>query len=136
MTEVASPARIVLLAEDDPMILAFVHSVLRSHGYRVLLAADGIDALRLAGRVGLENIDLLLTDIEMPRLDGIALVSRLQQLRPEVKVLYMTGSGCAHQIQDGRMLIEKPFPWTTLLRHVEACLASPASLAAGAAAAT
>jgi len=114
----------ILLAEDDDMIRSFVCSVLQGHGYSVLSAENGTEALRLAKRVGVSQIDLLLTDVEMPMLNGIRLVRCLKQLRPDMKVLFMTGHRGAYEdeIWDQGMVIEKPFGYSVLVRAVYTCL--------------
>jgi CheY-like chemotaxis protein len=122
----------ILLAEDDNMIRSFVCSVLQAHGYRVLPADDGMKALYLAKRVGADGIDLVLTDLDMPALNGIQLVRCLKQLRPGLKILYMTGyrGAIVDQLWDEGMVIEKPFSYPALIRAVAACLAQEVSLPA------
>lgn len=114
----------ILLAEDDDMVRLFVCSVLQRHGYRVLAAEDGAAALALARRVGLDEIDLVLTDVDMPALSGIQLVRCLKQRRPELKVLYMTGDPAVHvdELCCEGAVIEKPFAYETLVRGVDICL--------------
>lgn len=114
----------VLLVEHDDMILGFVRSVLRLNGYHVLPAHNGAEAMRIADRFGLQRIDLLLTDVDMPTLGGAGLVRRCKQLRPDLKLLCMTDrpGRLADELGDGCQVIEKPFAYTTLLHSVEACL--------------
>jgi DNA-binding NtrC family response regulator len=122
--------RTILLAEDDDMVRSFVFSVLERHGYRVLSAADGMQALHTAKRVGLRGIDLVVTDIDMPGLNGFQLVRSLKELRPDLKVLYMTGhrGAAVHERREGETVIEKPFAYATLVRSVNACMAEEATL--------
>jgi len=87
--------------------------VLRSYGYRVLEAASGDEALRLAEQQT-GPIPLLLTDIVMPRMNGVALAEGLKSLRPQTKVLYMSGySGDLISrkgvLESGMDYIQKPF---------------------------
>lgn len=119
----------ILLAEDDDMIRSFVCSVLQGHGYRVLPADNGRKALHLAKRVGTDGIDLVLTDVDMPALNGNQLVRCLKQLRPDLKVLYMTGyrDDIVDELWDEGMVIEKPFSYSALIRAVAACLAQEVS---------
>jgi two-component system cell cycle sensor histidine kinase/response regulator CckA len=123
--------RTILLAEDDDMVRSFVCSVLQGHGYRMLPAANGLEALRLAKRVGPDGIDLVLTDVDMPALNGFDLVKCLKQLRPDLKVLFMTGHRRVFEdeLRDKGMVIEKPFAYGALVRGVAACLAEETSLA-------
>jgi two-component system cell cycle sensor histidine kinase/response regulator CckA len=90
--ELAAPscAGVVLLAEDDAAVRQVVSTVLRRAGYVVLDAAGPVEALALA-REYRERIDLLLTDAVMPLASGKELADRLRELRPGVRVIYMSG---------------------------------------------
>ncbi|ADK85618.1 multi-sensor hybrid histidine kinase [Desulfarculus baarsii DSM 2075] len=79
----------ILLVEDDDVVRDFSGRMLERLGYVVLAAADGDDALRLAAAT--ERVDLLLTDVIMPRMSGKELARRLSAQRPEIKVLYISG---------------------------------------------
>jgi len=127
------PNGTILVAEDDDMVRSFVRSVLERHGYRVLAAQDGAAALALAERAGLTEIDLVLTDVDMPALNGIELVRSLRQLRPDLKILYMTGDPAVrlYELRGAGGVIEKPFAYSTLLRGVAACLSEQRPLRAG-----
>jgi CheY-like chemotaxis protein len=81
----------VLLAEDEEVIRAYMALILRDLGYHVIEAADGEQALQLLrGACGLK-IDLLLTDIVMPNMNGKELAFRIGQLLPQLKVLFCSG---------------------------------------------
>lgn len=80
----------ILLVEDEPSVRALTRRVLQSCGYRVLEAANGDEALRLAVQLP-EPIHLLMTDVVMPGMDGRTLAERLHDQRPDIKVLYMSG---------------------------------------------
>jgi len=80
----------VLVAEDDAAVRQVVSMVLRRAGYVVLDAAGPIEALTLAGEYR-EPIDLLLTDAVMPLSTGKELADQVKQLRPGVRVIYMSG---------------------------------------------
>jgi CheY-like chemotaxis protein len=88
--EVTSGNGTILLAEDQQEVRCFAAAALRAAGYRVLEASDGEEALALCGR---ENgpVDLLVTDLVMPRMGGREAASRLLKIRPGTKVLYMSG---------------------------------------------
>jgi CheY-like chemotaxis protein len=80
----------VLLVEDEPGVRGLAKRVLTQRGYRVLEAADGAIALRLAaGHVG--EIDLVLSDVDMPNLGGRGMVEELKELSPDMRVLFMSG---------------------------------------------
>src|SRR5688500_1235517 len=80
----------VLLVEDEAAVRGLAKRVLTQRGYRVLEAADGAIALRLAaGHVG--EIDLVLSDVDMPNLGGRGMVEELKELSPDMRVLFMSG---------------------------------------------
>ncbi len=81
----------ILVADDEPEVRAAVGRVLKTHGCRVLQAADGVHALEMAARHP-GPIHLLVTDIEMPRLDGHELHRRLNHQRPETRTIFMSGA--------------------------------------------
>jgi CheY-like chemotaxis protein len=85
---VATPST-VLVVEDQDRVRGVVVRVLRDAGYRVLEASDGESTLRRVDE--LEAIDVLLTDIVMPRLDGRSLAARLRQRWPDLRVLFTSG---------------------------------------------
>ena len=116
----------ILLTEDEPALRDKVRKVLVAAGYRVLAAPDGTEALRLI----LENdaIHLLVTDVVMPEISGFRLAERLRSLRPQTKVLYMSGypdqGDKSGEAQPGPNLIQKPFTKEKLLRTVREALDS------------
>ena len=80
----------ILLVEDDDGVRALTRRVIQSAGYTVLAARDGAEAVQLAGKhVG--RIDLLVTDVVMPKMDGREVAGRVLELRPELKVLFLSG---------------------------------------------
>ena len=80
----------VLLVEDEPGVRGLAKRVLTQRGYRVLEAEDGAVALRIAAtHVG--EIDLVLSDVEMPNLGGRGMVEELKELSPDMRVLFMSG---------------------------------------------
>ena len=81
----------ILLVEDEPMVRETGALALRSRGYHVIEAKDGEDALQVATRHK-GTIDLLLTDVRMPRMAGHLLAEKLRLARPGVRVLYMSGN--------------------------------------------
>ena len=82
--------QVVLLAEDEAAVRAFVKTILQREGYQVLEAADGNGAVALARKVN-GAIDLLVTDIKMPGMDGVALAEALKEMRPGIPVVFMSG---------------------------------------------
>ncbi len=114
--------RTILVADDTPEVLALVAELLHSTGYRVLQAVDGVEALEVAAQhSGL--IDLLVTDIEMPRLNGRGLSRTLSHRRPETRTLLMSGDSNAG-LARGTPFLPKPFVGRDLLRKVSEVLES------------
>ena len=116
----------VLVAEDDPSVRALVKSVLERNGYRVLAAADGQAALEVA-RKEKGRIDLLLSDVIMPRMNGRALRDALCLLYPGLRVLFMSGyTGDALTglggLDSDVLLVPKPFTPDVLLDGVRRAL--------------
>ncbi len=81
---------VILLAEDEQQIRRVFRLVLERAGYRVLTAGDGVEALTIS-RAFSGAIHLLLTDVDMPNMDGPALWECIARERPEAKVLLMSG---------------------------------------------
>ncbi len=103
----------ILVVEDDDAVRHLVVNVLRSRGHHVIEACDARHALPL-GEHYEGQIDLLVTDIVMPGMDGMQLAKRLLEVRPEMKLLFMTGytdrTGDLNRlIQDGADVLVKPF---------------------------
>jgi CheY-like chemotaxis protein len=116
----------VLLVEDEPGVRHLARDVLSRYGYRVIEAADGIDALRMVE--GQEAaIDLLLTDVVMPGMSGAELARRFRELRPDIRVLYASGYAdeavVSHGVpHDGSPFLQKPFEPDDLVRRVREVL--------------
>ena len=116
----------VLVAEDEPSVRGLVRTSLERLGYRVLEAKDGRDAFDICSRDG-ADVDLLLTDIVMPNLDGPGLVERLAVARVSLPVIYMSGyadEAVLHRedLQPAIPFLQKPFTSTSLARLVRTVL--------------
>jgi len=83
------PKAKILLAEDEAMLRLMATNTLEECGFQVLAAPDGADALEMLKDHS--EIALLISDIRMPRMDGYALVAAGLEIRPELKVIFMTG---------------------------------------------
>jgi two-component system, cell cycle sensor histidine kinase and response regulator CckA len=106
-------AETVLLAEDDPIVREFIRKALERYGYKVLEAANGAMAMELIGAHG-SPIDLLLTDLMMPDLNGWEVARNFLRMRTEGRVLFMSGyseDSVARRdlIEAGGRFIQKPF---------------------------
>ncbi|AWN37745.1 CHASE3 domain-containing protein [Methylobacterium radiodurans] len=122
----------VLVVEDEAAVREIACAILSDLGYRVLEAADGEEALRVFGQ-NTSAIDLLLTDVVLPgRVRGRELSERVRAVRPEVRVLFMSGyteNSIVHhgRLDDGVQLIGKPFKREQLARKVAEVLGVSAS---------
>jgi PAS domain S-box-containing protein len=117
----------ILLAEDEPAVRTLASRVLRERGYTVIEAANGDDALRAAQARNGAAIDLLLTDMVMPKMGGGALATRMQELYPGIRVLFISGytdSALIHhgQLASGTEFMHKPFSPADLARKVRELL--------------
>jgi two-component system, cell cycle sensor histidine kinase and response regulator CckA len=81
----------ILLAEDEPLVRTMVVTVLRDQGYNVLETANGVEALQAAQEHPAGEIQLLLSDIVMPGMNGIELARRFRDRFPGVRILLMSG---------------------------------------------
>jgi CheY-like chemotaxis protein len=125
-TEILSGTETVLVVEDEPALRRLISVSLEKRGYTVLAAEDGTEAIRI-----LENnpgkIDLVVSDIMMPKLNGLELRKKAILLRPEMRFLFISGYAedtigrTAHLPQDAGYL-EKPFLIIELARKVRALL--------------
>jgi len=109
----------ILLVEDEPEIRAILAEVIQSYGYRVLVASDGVQALTLIDESD-HAIDLLLTDVVMPKLSGPELARRVAGADPQVRVVYMSGysqEGALRPVRSGEdvRILKKPFSPRVLL---------------------
>jgi PAS domain S-box-containing protein len=116
----------ILLAEDEEMVRKLSARVLEMYGYKVLEAANGGMAFLICERHQ-EKIDLLLTDVIMPEMSGRELADRLSPLRPEMKVLFMSGytdDAIVHQgvLDEDENFIQKPFAPSALAQKVREVL--------------
>jgi CheY-like chemotaxis protein len=117
---------IVLLVEDEDGIREVARRILERRGYRVLAAGDGYEAIELA-RNHAGPIDLLMTDVIMPRMLGKEVAQQILALRPEARVMYMSGYaepilGSGENLPKGMILLEKPFTEHSLLTKAREAL--------------
>jgi PAS domain S-box-containing protein len=114
----------VLVVEDEEVVRSLVVQVLEGEGYRALMARDGEDALALAQE---HHVDLLLTDLTMPKLGGRQLAEQLRTAHPELKVVYMSGYAEGGILSDGVLppstaFLSKPFTFAELAEKVRSLL--------------
>ena len=118
----------VLLVDDDARVRQWIHEELEKLGYNLLEAADGADALVIA-ELHRGPIDVVVTDVVMPRVDGPGLVKALLELRPDLKVLYISGYPEAFLRQSTSLpsednYLQKPFDMSTLIARITELLDS------------
>ncbi len=114
------PVATIMVVEDQAIIRDLMVLILETSGYRVLEAETGAEALSVSERHP-EPIHLLLTDVTMPRMTGVELAQHLQLLRPQMKVLYVSGYA-AHSIEPGVSFLSKPFRDEALVEKVREVL--------------
>ena len=101
------------MVEDNEDVRKIVFEILNKHGYEVLIANNGVEALEILSSHG-EAVHLLLTDVIMPEMNGKELYTELSRINPKLKVLYMSGytnNVIVHHgvLDEGVQFIQKPF---------------------------
>jgi two-component system, cell cycle sensor histidine kinase and response regulator CckA len=125
MVSVENPATI-LLVDDDEAVRRFARRILTQQGFHVIEAADGAEALEVAS-ANADPVHLLLTDVIMPKINGLVLAERLLQERPDIGVLYISGYVETSMLLAKRpesILLQKPFTPDSLIEAVRQVLAS------------
>lgn len=119
------PARI-LVVEDSPTILNLLGMVLRQYGYQVHTAVDGIEAL---SKLDQQEVDLIITDVNMPRMDGFTFISRVraQQSLPDVPIIVLSTEREDRDLERGKsaganLYLTKPVKPQVLVDHVRQLL--------------
>lgn len=115
---------LVLVAEDSPSLRGVAVMILRQQGYQVIEASNGAEALSLADGHG-GPIDLLFTDVRMPKMSGPELVTALSVRRPGLRVVYTSGYAECHLPSSGRPMLLKPYWPDELLDAVGAAINAP-----------
>ena len=124
-TKVRGGRETVLLVEDEADVRTLTCEFLQAAGYQVLTAADGEEGLTI-GEQFRHEIDVVVTDVVMPRMRGPEMVKRLKRMLPDLKVVYM--SGYTEEFSEGQSLLEdaffiqKPFSRDGLLRKIHDAL--------------
>ena len=116
----------LLIADDEPLVLSLTRSILARYGYQVIPAADGREALEL-WRNRQAAIDLLLTDVVMPRMTGPELAHSVKEINGDVRCIFMSGFDPDHLKNHGTQnlgceFLKKPFTPEALLRKVRETL--------------
>ena len=124
----------ILVAEDDPTVREVIRGSLSYVGFEILEATNGLDALEIF-QEHRDSIDLLLTDVLMPEMNGRQLAQRIHKQRPDIPVVYISGHSTHSITERGALLeglnfLEKPFDKSDLIRKVQDALTMPHSSAA------
>lgn len=125
----------ILVADDEPSVREVIRHILDREGFHVLVAKHGREAIAIANAYG-RPIELLLTEVILPELDGVQLARQLAASRPELKVLFTSGSveEVTVRLTTGRSdaaFLEKPFTPTALMRKIDEILCGLALSAFG-----
>lgn len=113
--------RTILVVEDEPSVRMVIARTLGAHGYRVLEAADGEEALDLLDEQ-VATIELLLTDMKLPHVQGDELITLLRQRQRPVKVICITGHPGTIDVEAGYEYLLKPFTRDQLLAAIKRVL--------------
>lgn len=99
---------VILVADDEELVRNMIAVVVRKDGYHVLIASDGVEALDLSRRYD-GRIDLLISDVEMSRMNGVDLASRVARERPGIKVILVSANNPDLEIPQTFKFLGKPF---------------------------
>jgi CheY-like chemotaxis protein len=116
---------VILLAEDEVVIRNLLRTMLTRQGYRVLTAADGLEAMQVCQTFS-DPIQLLITNVTMPRMDGLTLTTKIREDRPDIRVIIISGKTNVDILVGNRAdaFLSKPFQPVTLLKAVQDILDS------------
>lgn len=114
---------VILIAEDDVTIRILVNAMLNKEGYGTLPVANGEEALKVCSKFP-DTIHLLLTNVTMPKMDGLTLVEEIVKVRPDLKIIVMSGQMDAAILSGNRpdAFLHKPFVPPTLLKAIRQVL--------------
>jgi two-component system, cell cycle sensor histidine kinase and response regulator CckA len=126
---VSCSTKTILLVDDEKVVRGLIRTALQSKGYRVFEASDGEEAIHISNLFA-DTIALLLTDVVLPRIDGRQVAKELNRLRPETRVLFLSGypedTLVRHgALQAGVNFLQKPFSIKALTSKVQSVLDSP-----------
>lgn len=110
----------ILLVDDEPHLRGMLYTLLTSKKYNVIQAVNGLDALEKF-KHNPHGVDLVLTDIVMPRMDGVTSAQEMRSINPAVKILFMSGY-LADRPQPESNLMIKPFHPVQLLQTIRTIL--------------
>jgi DNA-binding NtrC family response regulator len=128
-SEVRRGSETLLVVEDEEGVRELMQAWLESHGYRVLTAGNGVEALEACEAFD-GTIDLVVADMVMPAMGGPALARRLKPLRPDLKVMFISGyadvsPGDRDVLDEPTLFLQKPFALSALVDTVRRALDQP-----------
>ena len=109
--------QVVLVVDDAPSVREYVKTVLQEEGFEIIEASDGIDGYNLIQEFG-SGIALVITDVIMPKMDGVSLAESVRELFPTMPVLLMTGYASTHRLPIESVVLQKPFSPDALVEAV------------------
>ncbi|MDE6336410.1 MAG: response regulator transcription factor, partial [Muribaculaceae bacterium] len=114
----------ILLVEDEADLTLIVADTLRTQGYEVITAVDGIDGLC---KFKAHGADIIIADVMMPRMDGFSMAREIRRLSPTVPLLFLTAKSTIEDVEEGFEIgandyIKKPFELRELLVRIKALL--------------
>jgi len=113
---------VVLVVDDEVAVRDFACTLLENYGYRVLMAADGAEGLSIYSQHK-DSIDVVLTDFDMPKMNGVQMVQALYEIKPDLRVI-MAGGFIENDKPPGRTVLQKPFSPAQLLKALRGVLQS------------
>jgi CheY-like chemotaxis protein len=112
----------ILVVDDEPFFRSTVNTILRKAGFHPIEARDGLEAYEIVRAIG-ASIELLLTDVQMPRMGGLSLIDGVRELHPKMQVLLMTGSRLEN-LPRSYAVLNKPIGREALLQAVRSAIAA------------
>ena len=116
----------ILIVDDDNSILELNRKILARHGHSVVVARDGAEALEVFCR-HIDELGLIITDFQMPRMNGLEFFRRVRKMLPQLPVIMLTGA--YSQLKDelefdrNTLVVKKPCKAATLLAHIDQLMA-------------
>jgi two-component system cell cycle sensor histidine kinase/response regulator CckA len=123
-SEASSSRETILVVEDTEEIRRMICQILTQHGYEVLEAANGVEALKVYG----ENIHLVLTDVVMPHMNGRQLADELRRINPAARLIFMSGYSedpMVERLEYVAVFLPKPFTSMALTSKIREVLDTP-----------
>ncbi len=124
MADASRSRETILVVEDTEEVRRMICLVLQQHGYNVLEAANGVEALKVYG----SNIHLVLTDVVMPEMNGRELAENLRRINPATRLIFMSGYSddpLVNRIERLAVFLAKPFTSVALTRKIREVLDTP-----------